>query len=851
MKIRKHSPQQEYLSWAEQFPLFQPLSAHEEQLLQDDPQSFQQEYSEVRLFPDPFLHSSPRESSLGNLRDVIVVAGSDPSSQKIAATLRDEIDERFGIRLEIVFDSAEPDSDAVSRPAILIGGTQHNVWSRQLMQQIQVPVFDQNFPGEAGWGVTTYHGIQPGLAPRFVIACDPGNAPEASKYFLGNAISNDEVLQLKWVHCVRRGNDLPEHLQCFDTWLRQRRHTLLDSLDAWLKSDHTYPYRDLFTDILLSMREGPITYNSELLDLPVEALYYYQLTGDEEGLQLFREMLWGFWNYLNCSEANIYLSDMDFRLGQICAQWSWVERHPAISPEEKKFVPQLLLAAMRMVHAYYLQNWSTRQRPAGTSHNHQTFKARCLLFGWRYFQQWQLPDAKLWKQDADAVFEALDASRTKYLENANAYERFVPEHLLQWHALTRREISSEFQRALAVFAQREWALTDNFFYRVEYGDCEVSFQKQSPFPVAAWLDGQDTNDETVQQIIALEKETADKYAPILPTAIQSFCPLQRASSGKLDPAMSGWTVIPLEPKLQKQYPLAGAAEQWFDKLAWRSGWQESSSYLAIEGVGNKTVSHSHNATNSIIRANFGGRAWLVGNGYGKRVGVKSASEAFRTRELGPVDHNMLIVRDEQETPIVPPVNVLLIDHGTSPLPYSVTEASGYGGCKWRRHTFVLAEVGVVFIDSLATETAKALPDEYSVEWNVLGEVNPSTLGATIEQSGVKLQFQHFGTARTEWGFNASASWHRVMANNEYPHTSKPLKKCVMKPVTNANSHSQFHFVSGFWLEDEVQQANWNTDALTLQIEMKNALINDSAEYSAPWGNINVDGKSLRVTLQNA
>src|SRR5690606_19573913 len=122
----------------------------------------------------------------------------------------------------------------------------------------------------------------------------------------------------------------------------------------------------------------------------------------------------GFWEYLQSDDPNIYISDMDFRLGQLCAAWSWAEFHPAITDEERRIFPRLLLGAMRMVHAYYLQNWSTRPLPPGVRHNHQTFKARCLLYGWRYFRQLQEEDAAAWKRDADALFAGMDAARTKY-----------------------------------------------------------------------------------------------------------------------------------------------------------------------------------------------------------------------------------------------------------------------------------------------------------------------------------------------------------------------------------------------------------------------------------------------------
>src|SRR5690606_36615348 len=125
---------------------------------------------------------------------------------------------------------------------------------------------------------------------------------------------------------------------------------------------------------------------------------------------------------------------------------------------------------------------------------------------------------------------------------------------------------------------------------------------------------------------------------------------------------------------------------------------------------------------------FGGRVWLVGNGYGKRIGVTASGEAFSTRERGPVDHNMMILRTEDGTPQIPPINALLIDHGIAPIPYAVTQLRDYAGCGWIRHTFLLADLGLIVIDALSAETESGLPENFSLEWNILGDISKNASG---------------------------------------------------------------------------------------------------------------------------
>src|SRR5690606_19624342 len=84
----------------------------------------------------------------------------------------------------------------------------------------------------------------------------------------------------------------------------------------------------------------------------------------------------------------------------------------------------------------------------------------------------------------------------------------------------------------------------------------------------------------------------------------------------------------------------------FDKLAFRTGWKEDDQYLLYEGLGNKSVSHSHLEINGIVRLNHLGRHWLVSNGYGRRRGLKNVSQSFSTRVRGPFDHNMLVFHQD-------------------------------------------------------------------------------------------------------------------------------------------------------------------------------------------------------------
>jgi hypothetical protein len=395
---------------------------------------------------------------------------------------------------------------------------------------------------------------------------------------------------------------------------------------------------------------------------------------------------------------------------------------------------------------------------------------------------------------------------------------------------------------------REWVMRDNFLNRVEYGDCAATFASTAPFQVALWLEGEDP---LFQQIRALEAATASEFPPQILPAIAGFTGTKNAPENTdINAITTGWSRLALEPKLDNSYELLGTPQERFDKLAWKSAWADDGAYVAIEGFGNKTVSHAHNAANSVIRANFGERVWLVGNGYGKKRNVIGAQEAFASRELGPVDHNMLVMRDANGEQLLTPMNAVLVDYGKAPLPFSVTRLEDYAGCDWTRHLFILSNIGLIFIDKITAQNGHFLPEKFSLDWNILGEVQPTPFGALSDQKGVQLHFDHFGTANAEWGFNASVSWHDILAEGQYPFTSAPLQKCMLHYSSAANSSRETAvFVSGFWVDDAVKNATWNGVEQRLRLETERQLFFPGT-HSAKWGKIETGDQSLSIEMGN-
>lgn len=806
MKTRKHIPQTEYQGYTVPFPLFTPLTPEECETVERGAEPFRQQYPETLLFPDPFL-LPVRKSAGGQVQDLRIVCGEDAFYCELAGKLAAAFRQTYGVNVAVV-SSDEPEAalDA-PHPRLYFGGAESNRRSLELARRYQVGVFCSAYPGAGGWGVTTYWELEAGFAPCYVLACDSESGEDALQQVVEGIASREGAL--RWIHTISPGKDAPAWLQefDFDQWILKFKTpptTPLDLLDEWLETGRKRPYREVFTEFFTRRYDKALPYNAAFLDVGLQGVRCYQMTGSEQALDLFRETLWGFWNYLNTDDPQIYISDMDFRVGNLCNYWQWIQHHPSFGDEERFVFDRLFLGVFRMIRDYYCALWTQRPKPF----NHQTFKARSLICGWRYFRQRNVPDVGSWKEEADRLFDSVDFQRHKFLENSNGYEAFVPEHTLVWLEVTGQPVAKEWSQSLAEFSLRSWAMRDNFLSPVDYGDVDPELTVvRPPLEVAPWLDG-----STPEQRKAMALEAAgNRIFPLLEVLpVHGFSGLRIGKRGQELPPEFGWIRCAMDPGFASQAALAGDAREQFDKLVWRSGWALESAYVALEGLGtgNKQMSHAHHETNGILRMNLGGRIWLVRSGYGKKPnGEIDAGRIFVSRQVGPEEHNMLVVR-EGEALVIPPANALLKELEVAPLPYALSEVENYGGVKWRRHIVLLGEVGMVVADQVICGN----PVPVELQWNALGKPSLHASGATLEQNGVELEWEQFGTSVAEWRESEIYIWRRLIERGEYPHTTHMPVHCIQRPVSDGG---EVWFLNGFWLKGAVQQASWNGETKTL------------------------------------
>jgi hypothetical protein len=486
-------------------------------------------------------------------------------------------------------------------------------------------------------------------------------------------------------------------------------------------------------------------------------------------LELFRELLFRLADYyLKTPGGASYPSDLDFRLGLLILHYARLEHLPLFDEDDRLILANLLLSCSRAVHEYAMKCWPMKGG-ARTRHNHPTFKAVTLLYAADYFGRFNLPCVKDWLAYTDSVFDCALWKRSKQSENSRLYEHFVFDHAAAYALFTGRGLDLFAPGCYERMTERQIAATDNFFRPVDYGDTAIYMQPAES--TSAKLLG--TRQDGPLRWYA--GESFSRNPAYLSASFLDF-PGLRMGPSETVPATGDWEFVPLDPAFREDYAPGFPGDQAFDKLAFRTGWGDEDQYLLLEGVGGK-AGHSHREANGIVRLNHLGRHWLVSNGYGRRVGITNAAQGFSSREIGPVDHNMLVLRRAGDIEQTLPMGSLIQRGRAGLLLYATSALLGYGGVNWFRTTIVFSGHYVLVIDRI--KVMEPGLEKAHVEWNALGQVSAQKNGFRLEQKGVFMDL----TSASGWCVeqkvaDQSADWKHVLESGSYPFATFPLAKLV-------------------------------------------------------------------------
>jgi hypothetical protein len=490
--------------------------------------------------------------------------------------------------------------------------------------------------------------------------------------------ATDDGLRLRYVHRLQPGAVMATHFPSWETFTAglPRRIIQLQGQTVEVPGDIKALSEVLAVGFISGGVEKGI-YNVAPVDIANDCARYYQLSADPRALQLFRELLFRLTDYyLKTPGGACYPADLDFRFGLLLLNYAGLEHLPEFDEDDRLILVNLLLACARAIHEYATKMWP--MKPGDHSrHNHPTFKALSLMYAADYYRRFKLPYVKDWLAYTESVFNCDLWTRCKQRENSRSYEPFVFDHAAAYALFTGRGLEMFSPGCYERMTERQIATTDNFFRPVDYGDTGIDLQPADSGSARLLA----TREDGLFRWFAAESFSRK---PVYSSSFATIPGLRMGPSAMLPPT-GNWECMPMDSAFRDEVAPGFPAEVAFDKLAFRTGWGDEDQYLLLEGVGGK-VGHSHHEANGIVRLNHLGRHWVVSNGYGRRVGIMSATKGFSSRELGPEDHNMLVLRRGGEIARNLTLNAWLQQGREGRLLYATGAQLGYGGVNWFRTT---------------------------------------------------------------------------------------------------------------------------------------------------------------------
>ncbi len=214
----------------------------------------------------------------------------------------------------------------------------------------------------------------------------------------------------------------------------------------------------------------------------------------------------------------------------------------------------------------------------------------------------------------------------------------------------------------------------------------------------------------------------------------------------------------------------------YDKLAMREAWSAGAQYLLLEGFSYPAAGHSHRDQNSIIRLNHLGRIWLVDNSYGKLDRQMGAGAAFRMRQTGPEDHNLVqFVLADGTFAAYPNLCVLRCCRENSRTAFVQSVLPGMAGGEWRRS--ILWIKGRFFLVADTVRVGRPDLAEVRCQWNMLGRLHLENEGLGVCMQAERRFFVHYDPApAVQLGAYCNANWRAELVPEIYPHARPPIQK---------------------------------------------------------------------------
>ncbi|NLO06135.1 MAG: hypothetical protein GX131_09950 [candidate division WS1 bacterium] len=451
----------------------------------------------------------------------------------------------------------------------------------------------------------------------------------------------------------------------------------------------------------------------------IAALGHLNASGEERWARAFIELV------RPCATGEIPLSfalmsAVDFWTHQLVVGWDRAEEFPFFSNEERLMVANFIASCTEYCHdSITSQKW----RITPEEHqifNHHTFPARSLFFGTMYLRRhgYEIGDLDHWLDQSLQVFARAALAGRSFDEGGGGYSWLVGNHLLEvMFALGDREYARS--EKLLHYADLATVVLNSEMCFVPYGDSSSYYARMGSGGAGILLRAAEWHGNGGCRWLAERAAPEAAAGDLLSRHVAAEEPSRHLGLFvlPLDPVIHRWCCRPRFPGYPQPQCLPNVtAEEGFDKLTFRGGWEEDADYLLLQGFGDG--SHGHPDANSISQFQVRGRILLADGDYIRR---------------SPRHHNtIMVIRDGEHAPV--PVAARLDEAGEFPGgAFSRTSLLDYNGCDWQRTLLWLNGDCVLCIDSL--EAAVAGDYELRCYWRTLGDATLTESGLHADHAG--------------------------------------------------------------------------------------------------------------------
>ena len=473
------------------------------------------------------------------------------------------------------------------------------------------------------------------------------------------------------------------------------------------------------------------------------ALNYY-LTDDHRWADLLVGTLCG------SVQAWADLSEYDrsqhvfFRLDHLFHMWDLVEGSEVFQDEDRVAIANFLLDLTRHVSrvSYF---WPESNPEGGIRQNHSTFVAWNMTAAIDYFRRrYGITEFDSLMVDVERIFSGQGRSHKPNDDAGRGYVWLVPQHTIGYF-LWKDDYRYLEEGYLRTLAELVAVTTDNRRSECTYGDAG-GYSPWSPSSRMAslgilslaswyyddgqyrwaydWLSGGGRRLSSSDLLIGPYGNEVPASPPDDLCGVRAIpldeAPIELAVRYFED---RQWTTAPQpwRPDPEKGY---------FDKLAFRPGFDPQDEYLMLDGTG--TYAHGHEDGNAIIRLTWKDRMWLMDGDYIRAT---------------PKVHNSVVVIRDGENGTLPPLAALNLLTETERYGFTQTEIVGYNGVDWRRN--ILWGKGRYFAVVDELEAREEGDYRFRCLWRVLGDVTLEEDCVAVDQAGVRLRIDSADDSRKE------------------------------------------------------------------------------------------------------